>query len=56
MHVPMIFWPVLFLSLDTQVLKREEAAKKKGFQYDLSGAKELKQKQAMPDKKRGTKH
>lgn len=38
------------------VLKREEAAKKKGFQYDLSGAKELKQKQAMPDKKRGAKH
>lgn len=37
------------------VLKREEAAKKKGFQYDLSGAKELKQKQAMPDKKRGGK-
>ncbi|XP_071481099.1 coiled-coil domain-containing protein 63-like [Diadema antillarum] len=38
------------------VMKREAAAAKKGFQYDLSGAKDLKQKQALPDKKRGVKH
>ncbi|XP_022090433.1 coiled-coil domain-containing protein 63-like [Acanthaster planci] len=38
------------------VLKKEAAASKKGFQYDLSvPSKDLKQKQAMPDKKRGGK-
>ncbi|XP_071946194.1 coiled-coil domain-containing protein 63-like [Antedon mediterranea] len=36
------------------VLKKEAAAARKGFQYDLSGAKEMKQKQSMPEKKRGS--
>lgn len=37
------------------VLKKEAAAAKRGFQYDLSGAKEIKTKQPVPDKKRGSK-
>ncbi|KAJ8021559.1 Coiled-coil domain-containing protein 63 [Holothuria leucospilota] len=38
------------------VLKKEAAAAKKGFQYDLSGAKDLKQqKQTIPEKKRAGK-
>ncbi|XP_033642648.1 coiled-coil domain-containing protein 63-like [Asterias rubens] len=38
------------------VLKKEAAASKKGFQYDLSvPSKDMKQKQTIPDKKRGGK-
>ena len=54
-NVVTVFFHCFFSYPHHQVLKKEAAAAKRGFQYDLSGAKEIKTKQPVPDKKRGSK-